>query len=128
MSHEAATSPNSRNDFLRSFFSEEFDSSNPGWIEFETVSAHWRVVALPQGGQKVVAVRTSQIGTVDSYFLDLDNPEEDSHVVVDSEASLTGAINDVEAQIEMGLATPDYEVLVQLEELLDHLRLVDSIS
>jgi len=113
-------------DFLSTFFEDEFNNPNPQWREVETPTAIWRVVAIKASTRMVIAVRTSEHGQIDSYSLDLDRPDVFEHIEVDAGLSHYGALQEAQAQLDMGLTAPNSEEQGQFNELVDALRLMGS--
>jgi|GEM_PF-4905098 len=117
-----------RNGFLSAYFQSDFDNPNPRWKEVVTVDAFWIVVGILDVTRKVIAVRTTETGTINSFCIDLDYPNDFAHVQTDGELTFYNAVEDVQAQTDLGLTAVNSEDDTLFNELVDALRLEEAIG
>ncbi len=126
MNHELSQ-PEDRVTFLADFFDGKFDAINPKWMAVDMAFASWRVIALNDGSRKVLAYRTSPAGVVDSFSLNLDEPEEFEHTVTGQDLSIQEVCNSVDAQYEMGTVALNDDDIVLFDELIFALRALNEL-
>lgn len=117
-------SPNlDRNKFLLSYFETDFLIPPQKLKVINTVTAEWLVMPLTREDRILMAVRVTPMGQVDSFELNLDSPDSSQHVQTDGNADILATCDNVKAQIDMGLTTPNTDELALVGELVDVLSL-----
>jgi hypothetical protein len=127
MSSEAAPQVD-RYGFFATYYGDDFAHVRPDWHEVETAIAHWRVYPYSDGERKIYAIRTSLLGVIDSFHLNLDNPDATEHVVTDGNRPLPPEMGNMTAQVDMGLIYPNDDELGLLDELIESLVLETAID
>lgn len=109
------------------FLDDAKSEPNPRWTYVESVGSDWMLTVSPDNPREVIAVRTSEIGTIDSFSIDVDQPDNFDHIQIDSSTGLLDVVSNIDAQIDMGLTTPNSDEIQLFCELLDTLELLQSI-
>lgn len=118
------------------FFDERRVSSNPQWQEVPSSVASWRVLAVVEQEddsktQKLVTVRNSLFGDIDSFCFSSEDPNGFDYVHCEAATDLLRFLQDLNAQVELGMlaGSEGQEGLVQeLAEVVSMMAELDGLD